>query len=790
MLKNYIKTSIRFLSKNRAYGLINILGLSVGMSCFILLTLFAQKEFSYDEYHVDKERIFQVYLGDTSDSRSAFNLQTMAPMGPLFEAAVPQVSEAIRFGRRPKSVIKLKGGEIFQVDRIYLADKGVFDFFSIPLLTGTSEGALSSINNIVISRKEALRLFGGVAQAVEQVIEIVDLGKLTITGVFENLPDNTHLDFDYILPFEAVDKAMPDLIKYTKSKTALGWGTVSAFPLYVKLTDSGLDLNSLNIKLQEALSPHRPNDIVKLLPISEIYFSELYNGYFGKSGEKANVQLYIIIAFIILGVAMINYMNMATARYSKRAKEVGIRKTVGGHRSQIANQFIVESLIVTFISLLIAICLTEIFLPSMNLFIGKELAIAYDVPSTYLVFILFTLALGLLSGVYPSLYLSRFSPIQMLSGKVTGGKGGAAFRKVLVGFQFFVCLGLIATTAIVYKQFNYMQNIDLGIEEEQVVGIALEDTNLKENYNIFKERLSSNPAIAAVSGVSFSVFNGNSVFYTDIEGMEESQSITYMSVESNFLNTVGINMSFGEPFSNNKDLAEKKGMLVNKAAVEKFNWENPIGIKLFGASITGVTEDFIYGSAKRSIQPMVMTVTDEGFEYVYVKLNGSAVKAGLGHIQSIFEEFSIDYPFDYKFLDDHFADKYKEEKRLSDVFSIFSILAIFVAGLGIFGLSIFMAEQRVKEIGIRKTLGASIGHIVWILNNNITILMGVVALITLPLVYYFMGEWLAEFAYHISIDLLLLIIPLVSLMVIVWGILMFQSLKAAKMNLVKALRNE
>lgn len=790
MLKNYIKTSIRFLSKNRAYSLINILGLSVGMSCFILLTLFVQKEFSYDEYHEDKERIFQVYLSDTSNSRKVFNAQTMAPMGPLFEDAVPQIIETIRFGQISKSVIKIQGENKFQVDRIYLADKAVFDFFSIPVLTGTSETVLNSINNIVISKKEAIRLFGDVTKAVNQVVEIVDLGNLTISGVFDDLPENTHLDFDYVMPFEAVDTAMSDLFNYTESKTAFAWGTVSAFPLYIKLNDSNLDLHNLSIQLQETLSTHRPNDLIKLLPISDIYFSELNNGYFGKSGEKANVQLYIIIAFIILGVAMINYMNMATARYSKRAKEVGIRKTVGGHRSQIANQFIIESLIITFISLLLAICFTEISLPSLNSFIGKELAIAYELPSTYMFFILFTGALGLLSGIYPSLYLSKFSPIQMLSGKVTGGKGGAAFRKVLVGFQFFVCLGLIATTTIVYKQFNYMQNIDLGIEEEQVVGIALEDANLKENYKIFKERVSSNPAISSVTGVSFSVFNGNSVFYADIEGMEESQPLTYMSVESNFLSTVGIKMSFGESFSDIKDLAEQNGMLVNKTAVEKFNWENPIGIKLFGASITGVTEDFIYGSAKRSIRPMVMTVTDEGFEYVYVKLNESAVKAGLDHIQSVFEEFSVDYPFDFKFLNDHFADKYEEEKRLSDVFSIFSVLAIFVAGLGIFGLSIFMAEQRVKEIGIRKTLGASIGHIVWILNNNITILMGVVALITLPLVYYFMGEWLAEFAYHISIDVLLLIIPLVSLMVIVWGILMFQSLKAAKMNLVKALRTE
>lgn len=790
MLKNYITTTFRFFWKNKSYSLINILGLSVGMSCFIMLTLFVQKEFSYDQYHNDKELMYQVYLSDTASVRSDYAAQTMAPMGPLFQESIPQVEQTVRFGKMSNKVVKVAGGGKYQVDKIYFSDEDVFDFFSIPLLTGSTSNVLGTMDDVVISRQEALRLFGNVEEAVSQVIEVVGFGSLTVSGVFEDLPDNTHLNFDYLISFENADKAMGGIFNVTGSKSVFNWGTVSAFPLYVKLNREEINLAELEGEMQKALNPHRPNDLVKLLPVADIYFSDLNKGYFGRKGERSNARMYIIIAFIILGVAIINYMNMATARHSKRAKEVGIRKTVGGHRSQIAKQFFLESLTMASISLLVAICLTEISLPALTTFIGKDLAITYDSLSTLGLLLAFTLSIGFLSGIYPSLYLSKFNPIQMLTGRAVNSKGGAIFRKILVGFQFFVCLGLIGVTTIVYSQFQYMQNIDLGLEDDQIIGVPIRDTHLRENYKIFKDKLLQNSSIASVSGVSYPVFNGNMVVYADIDGMEERQSLNYMKVEPGFLTTLGIEMNEGEKFGELDESAQNKAMFLNVAAVEKFGWESAIGKEVFGAEVNGVVNDFVFGSAKKAIEPAAMMTGTEGFEYTYIKLSGFDISKSLSYIQSAFEEFSVDYPFDFKFLDDHFAAKYENEKKLSDVFSIFSILAIFVAGLGIFGLSVFMAEQRIKEIGIRKVLGASIGHIVWVLNNSVTMIIGVVAIITLPLVYYFMSEWLTEFAFHISIDGVLLILPLLALTVIVWSILMFQSLKSATSNPIKALRTE
>lgn len=789
MIKNYLKIAYRFLLKNKAYSAINILGLSIGMCCFIMLTLFVQKEFSHDEYHQDKDLIYQVYIDDTISSNRGYSPQTMAPMGPLLKESVPEVVDFSRFGQMGDCVVQLSDGGKYNISKFYYTDASSIDLFSVSIIAGDANEPMSDINDIIISESEAIRLFGSVQEAIAKELDIIDFGKMSITAVFEDLPDNTHFAFDYLTRFENADKDMKDLLKYSSSKTVMNWGTVSAFPLYVKL-DSSTDLDAAISKMETAINPHRPNDRIKLIPITEIYLSELFGGYFGKKGEKSNAQMYMIIALVILGIAIINYMNMATARHSKRAKEVGIRKTVGGHRFQIARQFFVESMVVTTISLVLAICLAELSLPTLNSFVDKELFIAYDSPNTYLLLVGFIVLVGFMAGIYPALYLSRFNPIQILSGNVTQGRRGGFFRKVLVGFQIFICLGLLGVTTIVYSQFNYMQNINFGLAKDQVVGIPLKGQGIQKSYKVFKDDLLKNASINSVSGVSFSVFEGVSTFFLEVDGFDDDQAVSYMSVEPNFVETLGIEMAQGLSFNQVEESARGKSQIINQTAVDQFGWENPMEHSLMSRKVTGVAKDFIYGSAKDEIKPLMLRAQLDGFEYAYVKLSGQGIKPALEHIESVFERFSTDYPFEYEFLDDQFAEKYSKEKKLSDVFSAFSMLAIFVAGLGIFGLSIFLAEQRVKEIGIRKVLGASISQIVWVLNSGVTKLIALVALLVIPAVYQFMSEWLSDFAYHITIDAALLIVPLIALMVVVWGILMFQSYKSAKSNPINSLRTE
>lgn len=787
MFKNYFKTASRYLLKNKGYTFINVFGLSIGLAAFIMLGLFVKVEFSYDEHLSQKEQIYQVFLKDTTDKAPAFALQTMAPMGPLMVDQVPEVLASTRFGTMYKKVLKMNN-QRFLIDNVHYTDLETLDFFDVSPATGSSILKLGK-RDIILSESEAIKVFGSVQAAVGESVEIVELGSFKVGGVFHDLPDNTHLEFDYLISFDHANDAIFSGVNFIIEKTVFDWGVLSAFPLYVKLNAENLDIESVETKMNAALEPHQSNRVTKLLPVNDIYFSELNNGYFGRKGDKDKAQLYLIIALVILGVAIINYMNLATARYSKRSREVGIRKTVGGHKMQLARQFLTESFIITLIGLVLAICLVELCSPVLSAFLGKSIGVDYSTPESYLILFSIVLVVSFLAGIYPAIFLSRFNAIEVLSGRATGGKQGSKFRTVLVGFQVFICLGLISVTMIVLQQFKYMSNLDLGFEHDQIVGVSLADKGVAENYETFKNELTKNASIESVTGASFSVFEGGASFYMDPEGMDESVPITFMNVEANFTERLGLKIKEGDDFSSEGEL-NRMGIIINESAQEKFGWDTPIGKTISDYKVIGQVEDFVYGSAKEAIQPLMIVPSKGGFTYAYVKLSGGNIKSAMNHLQTTFENFASDYPFDYSFLDDVFAKKYEQEQKLSQVFSTFTVLAIIVAGLGILGLSIFIAESRIKEVGIRKILGANMAQLVWLLNSGITKLILIVALITLPLVYHFMSEWLDGFVYNISISVFSMLIPLIALIAVVWIILIFQSLKTAYANPVNAIRTE
>jgi len=710
----------------------------------------------------------------------------MAPMGPLMVDEVPEIESQARFGKMTNMVLKTSEKK-FLTNYLYYTDQAATDLFDLKTIAGSLN---LGPDNMVISRKEAEKLFGSVDAALDQEVEIVDFRSFTISGVFEELPENSHVAFNYLFSFENANDAFFHGFSFRMDKKITEWGVVSAFPLYIKLSSPSEDLAAIEKKMEVALSSHQKNHIIHLERVDDIYFSDLNNKYFGRGGEMATAQLYLAIALIILAVAIINYMNLATARYSKRSKEVGIRKTVGSHRWQMAGQFFLESLLLTFISIVLAVCLVEAIAPLFSAYLEKSIDLDYSQPVTYIFLIGLTLCVGLLAGIYPSVYLSRFNPIQVLSGKITQGKTGSVFRKVLVGFQFFICLGLISVTLIVLGQFRHMSNIDLGFDEDQVVGIDLKDKNLRANYESFKNELQRNPGIASIAGVSFSVFEGNTTFYLTPEGKEEDMPVTLMNVEQGFLSSLNIEMREGQRFDETLESEGEKTAIINASAQEAFGWDDALAKKIMDRKVVGVTEDFIYGSAKNAIAPLLVIPSKSDFEYAYIKLSNGNVQEAMNHIEAVFNQFSEEYPLEYKFLDEVFAKKYEKEQKLSQIFSAFTFLAIVVSGLGILGLSIFIAESRTKEIGIRKVLGAKTAQIVWLLNSNITLLIIIVSIVTLPLVYYFMSQWLEEFTFRISISILMLLAPLALLLMVVWSILIYQSLKSAKANPVNALRTE
>jgi putative ABC transport system permease protein len=782
MLRNYLRTSFRYLSKNKVYTTINVLGLAVGLTCFMLLTIFVRQEFSYDEFHSKKDLIYQVFLADSAQNPDQYKGATQGPAGPLLAREVPEIVNYARIYKERQKVIKV-ADQRFIANKVVYADRQIFQMLDFPLLTGQPDELSLDLGEMVISESQAIRLFGSVEKAIGQSVEMVDVGALLITDVFKELPENTHLDFDFVISFEGVQKPFEGW----GDKSVFEWGFISVFRLYVELAEPVVATASVEKKIEEALNPHQ-SQYAKLLSLPEIYFSDL-NTY-GKKGNRQYMQLYLGVAFLILIVASVNYMNLSTARLNKRSKEVGIRKTVGGNRSQIVRQFLVESLMISVSAMVLAVCLAEFSLPFMSQLIDKPIDINYQDP-TILGFMSFSAVfVGLVSGLYPALYLSRFKPVQILSGKRSGSGQRFSFRQILVGFQFFTCLGLMTVTLIVFQQFKHMQLLDNGVNDEQVVSVVLRDEGLKKNYAAFKEELKRNPEVQEVTGASHHVFTQKGTFYVQPEGTTERQPVTLMTVESNFIANLGINIVEGADFNQRDEVLNSKSILINESARDKFDWESPIGKKILSYHVVGVTDDFIYTDARVAIEPLMIIPKAEGFEHAYIRLSTPNMSQALTKIEQVFDKFSESYPFEYSFLNEDFVAKYEKEQRLSQVFTAFSILAIFVAGLGILGLSIYIAEQRTKEIGIRRVLGAKIGSIIWLLNRNTTLLIALVAAVTLPVVHLVMRAWVDGFTNQINLDIALYLIPLAGLIGMIWLILLSQSIKSARQNPVHALRTE
>ncbi len=783
MLKNYLHTSFRYLSKNKAYTGINILGLAVGLACFMLLTFFVRQEFSYDEFHTKKENLYHLFLADTIEVTPKFEVQTQGPAAPLIAESIPEIIDFARFSSDTEKIAKV-GEDRFVVKNIYYTDPGAFHMFDFPLLFSDGRNLELGVSEILLSESESIKLFGSPDQAIGETFEIIELGTYTVKDIFKDLPENTIFNFDYVMSFE--ENAQKQFAGWG-DKSIYDWGFLSAFPVVFKLSSIDVSIADIEAKIKEVLAPHQTR-LAKLVPINDMYFSELNSRW--KSGNKQFVQLYLAIGFLILIVAAVNYMNLSTARLSKRAKEVGIRKTVGGHRSQIIRQFLAESILISISALILSVCLVELSTPYMSVLVDKPVKVDYLDPTTLTFMLGSGLFIGLFSGLYPALYLSRFNPIEVLSGKFNSNSNKFSFRQVLVGFQFLTCLGLMTTTGIVFQQFKHMETLDKGFTADQVISVELSDKAVQEKYKLFKGELEQNPYIQDVTGSSFSVFAGQSSFYVEPEGTGERQPVTVMTVEQNFIQNLDIEIAVGENFNLNNPELNKRKIIVNQAAQEKFNWEEPLGKKILSYEVIGVAEDFIYGSAKEAINPLMIIPTEDEFEHVYIKLSGDNVQAAIEGVRATYDRFAETYPFEYTFLDEDFAKKYEKEKRMSNVFTTFSVIALFVAGLGILGLSIYIAEQRIKEIGIRRVLGASIGNIIWLLNRSTTLLIMVVALVVLPTIHLIMSSWLEDFTNRIDLGIGYYLSPLLVLIGLIWLILLKQSIKSARQNPVNALRTE
>lgn len=784
MLRNHIKMALRQLSRQKGYSFIKIMGLAIGMACFILIGLWVRDELSFDQFHQKKERIFRI-LNKTA-SGNLIPSPTYA-LAPALKSLYPEVEEFSRVWFFHGSLVKY-GDKSFEEDRIYMADPGFFRMFSFPFVKGDPETALAERNAIVLTEDAALKYFG-TEDPIGKVLYLAqDRADFTVTGIIENIPPNSHMQFDFMIRVE-----------FLGEDRLARWGEWVG-PCYILLrkdasasafTAKIADIYKENVNPQVTFSP-------VLQPLTKVHLYE-----FGVPGSIKKVYIFSVIAVFILFMACINFMSLTTARSAQRAKEVGMRKVIGALRSQIIRQFLGEALVVAFFSLILALALVEAFLPPFNLFTGKFLTLlSLANLSIILTLLLTTVVVGLLAGSYPALFLSSFQPVNTLKSRSKFGNRGAAVRKILIVFQFAISVGLITCTLIVSRQLNYIQKRDIGLNRENVV-ILLNNPELSPRFESFKDRLQTQPGIRSVTSAAQGPTWIGQTISINWEGnpSDNGISVDYTVVDYDFFKTFGMEITQGRSFSPEFTTDMEETCIINELAAKRMGLENPIGTRITMnhpaweasfrmARVIGVVKDFHARTLHTAVRPFVFRMYRPWHQYIFVKIDGTRVPEALGAIENTFKTSLPGYPYRFTFYEDAYNRQYMSEHQLGRLFNVFSLLSILISCLGLFGLAAYTTEQKTKEIGIRKILGASTPGVVKLTTREFLKWVAVANLIAWPVAYFVMSQWLRDFAYKVSIGPLVYCISGGLTLIIALLTVSFQSIKAAKANPVDSLRHE
>jgi len=810
MFRNFLKIALRNLFKHKVYSLINIVGLAVGITCCLLILLYIQHELSYDRYHEKAERIYRLIVsGRIGDSD--FHVAALA--APTAEASMndfPEILEATRLytqSRRSDRFVKYRD-KTFKEKRIVFADANMFDVFTIPFLKGDPVTALVEPNMLVISGETALKYFGN-EDPIGKVLTFDGATDYKVTGVFRDIPSNSHFHFDFI----------PSLVTLEDSRDPW-WLNNLAFRTYVLLNE-GANPQYLEDKfpamvrkyigpMMERFGEGSFEEMLQsgmridyhLQSISEIHLHSNLEEEFEPNGDIQYVIIFSVIAFFILILACINFMNLSTARSAHRGKEVGIRKVVGSLRHQLISQFLAESTILSFMSMILALFFVAIVLPSFNHISGKDFAVndmaRGPIPLTLIGMVIF---LGILAGLYPAIFLSSFKPISVLKQSFSRGFRGRWLRSVLVVFQFTASIVLIIGTAVVYRQLDYIRHKKLGFNQEQVF-IVHDAYVLGDHIESFKNELLQNPEIVNATVTGFLPVTSDRL--TDVccpEGVyrENGTPMQRWFVDYDYIKTMGMEIVEGRDFS--RDFStDYSAIIVNEAAVKHFGWDDPIGQhvgdytapperRLIDWPVIGVVKDFHYESLRDRIGPLILHISSST-NLISFRLRSEDLHSTIQQIKNTWQEFAANHPFEFSFLDERFYAMYRGEQRVGRIFGMFAGLAIFIGCLGLLGLAAFTAEQRTKEIGIRKVLGSSIPGIVVLLSKAFMKWVLIANLIAWPISYFAMRNWLQDFAYHTEIDILTFVLSGGLAFVIAFLTVGYQAFKSARANPADSLKYE
>lgn len=806
MYKNYYKIAWRNLIKKKAYSFINIFGLGLGIACCLLIFMYVQDELSYDTYHKKKERIYRVIHGwSEGDPKegvagSPYWVWGNAPIGTALKNDFPEIEKVVQFSGRA-DILLTNDDKMYQEDGIFFMDSTAFDVFSWNLLKGNPKTALAAPYSIVLTESTARKYFGdedplGKSLKGRESAGRSNPGDYTVTGVMADIPLNSHFRFNALLSMSTFRKSRPEVFD--------AWGYVDFYTYF--LVNEQFNEAAFKSKIPDFLKRHReyPDSkyVIAIEPLKDVYLRTKAERQPGETGSLPNIYIFSIIGLFILVIAVINFMNLSTARSMERGKEVGIRKSIGADRRSLISQFLGESLIVVFLSMVIALMIVALALPQMAGFTGKELHIQSFVTwKTISLLLGITLMVGLLAGSYPALVLSGFNPVLILKGITRSNAGGAGLRRALVVFQFTLSIALIAGTMIVYFQMNHILDKDLGFDKDQMLVLDYNyDGVVNAKSEVLKAELEKNPSILSVAFCrsvpgSYFPFAGTEIETPDGEMKQIAQGIFQVGMD--FVTHFGLKLIAGRTYSRAYPSDSSKALIINEACARQYGYRNPadaVGKKFsqWGreGSVIGVVKDFNFTSLHRKIEPLTLPFEPYASRYLSLKVSPENIGETVKAVGEVWSRLVPHRPFLYSFLDDEFNKQYKSDFMFRRLFTTFSCLAIFIACLGLLGLATYTAEQRTKEIGIRKVLGADFRSIVRLLSKDFIKLVLIAILIATPVSWYAMNRWLEGFAYRIEIQPWIFILAGCLALAIAVITISYQSIRSAIMNPVSSLRSE
>jgi putative ABC transport system permease protein len=800
MLKNLFKIALRNIFKDKVYSSINILGLTIGITCSMFLFMYILDELSYDRYHTHANNIYRIVSNIKEPDNSFTWAIAQVPMAQELRNNYPEVKNAVRFYGTGRTLYK-NGDKQFNEEQFFLTDSTVFDMFTYEFIAGDMNTALDNPFSIVLTETVAKKYFATPAEAFGQSLQNKQNEEYKITGVIKDVPYNSHFRFDALISRSS-----------QQGSDGGSWGNFGVFT-YIQLPE-GYDLTKMYASL-DTIVKQRVNPIFEqygikvayeLQNIPDIHLHSKIQDEAEEGGDISYIYIFGAVSAFMLIIACINYMNLATARSANRAKEVGVRKVMGSQRKQLIIQFITESVVLTVIALILSVILIYALLPAFNSLANKHLPFSYVLQTPVILSLIgITLFSGIVGGSYPAFYLSSFNPVNVLKGKLAARGGSVFFRRALVVLQFSISIFMLIATLVVFDQLSYMRNKDLGFDKERVIKLTLSERELRQKADVLVNRLKQAPEVAGV-GTATSV-PGQGVGklllkVEDNEGKLVDRGIDLFNADFDFVKTMGMDIIQGRDFSRDVSSDTTYAVLVNQAMVKRMAWDDPIGKKFIFQGggpnntdiekrVVGVLKDYHQNSLYDAIEPIMVILSDENY-FVLVRTEEGDVKKSLAAVENVWKDLFPNNTFQFDFLDQDFNSQYTADEKRSLIFTVFSSLTIAIACLGLLGLAAFTTEQRTKEIGVRKVIGASVQSLVTLVSKEFFLLVGLGMLIAFPAAWYFTESWLTNFAYHIELKgewptfLLSALLAFVITLVTVG----YHVMRAANSNPVKSLRDE